>query len=377
MTQTPHQISRVNQLDAELLDQELQSGLQFNLSNALTPIIGIQYHPELSLILRSLILFLSLNRSVSYGSQLQNLRWSSFEPTLGCEKSGWRSTPRALSQTQIKAYILLDILPFYLHGRLRDYMLTSTWADCPPAPSISSLFSSTIDRSRRKRYWCRFAWDLSTILERICSSCKLAHFLIFLYDGRYRSILERFLGIRLVYASSATLRNVSFEFLNRQLVWESITDFLLFILPFINVRRLKLRLLQARSTLIKTLTRSSDSSLPDITTVHKPTTGPYSHLPHTACPICTSKLTNPTTSLAVANANDPLGGFPVLPSSTDSSVKVAYEVGCCGGLYCYHCLVSEIINWRESSLDRRWECWRCGNVVLSIQRWDGQKKMNH
>ena len=39
----------------------------------------------------------------------------------------------------------------------------------------------------------------------------------------YRTPLERVLGMRLVYATRQTSRAVSFEFLNRQLVWHAFT----------------------------------------------------------------------------------------------------------------------------------------------------------
>lgn len=35
--------------------------------------------------------------------------------------------------------------------------------------------------------------------------------------------MDRILGMRLIYAERSVSRNVSFEFLNRQLVWEAFT----------------------------------------------------------------------------------------------------------------------------------------------------------
>lgn len=40
---------------------------------------------------------------------------------------------------------------------------------------------------------------------------------------RYRTLVDRILGMRLIYAERSVSRNVSFEFLNRQLVWEAFT----------------------------------------------------------------------------------------------------------------------------------------------------------
>lgn len=44
--------------------------------------------------------------------------------------------------------------------------------------------------------------------------------------------------MRLTYASRGLNRNVSFEFLNRQLVWNAFTEFLLFLLPLVKPARL-------------------------------------------------------------------------------------------------------------------------------------------
>jgi hypothetical protein len=40
---------------------------------------------------------------------------------------------------------------------------------------------------------------------------------------RYRTILERALSMRLVYAERNSNRQASFEFLNRQMVWHAFT----------------------------------------------------------------------------------------------------------------------------------------------------------
>ena len=54
-----------------------------------------------------------------------------------------------------------------------------------------------------------------------------------------RSVLERLLRARLVYSRAAMARALSFEYLNRQLVWHELSELLLFLLPLVNVGRLK------------------------------------------------------------------------------------------------------------------------------------------
>lgn len=52
-------------------------------------------------------------------------------------------------------------------------------------------------------------------------------------------MLERLLGARLLYSKGSMARALSFEYLNRQLVWHELSELLLFLLPLINVARIK------------------------------------------------------------------------------------------------------------------------------------------
>lgn len=52
---------------------------------------------------------------------------------------------------------------------------------------------------------------------------SIINFLVFLVDGKYRSLLDRALRMRLVYIHPLTARAVSFEWMNRQLVWHGFT----------------------------------------------------------------------------------------------------------------------------------------------------------
>lgn len=49
--------------------------------------------------------------------------------------------------------------------------------------------------------------------------------------------MERLIGARLVYRQPSMSRLVSFEYLNRQLVWQELSEFMLFLLPLINVTK--------------------------------------------------------------------------------------------------------------------------------------------
>jgi peroxin-2 len=157
------------------------------------------------------------------------------------------------SQTQLYAYMLLSVAPPYLHSKLRDHMLSQGWADYLLPDSWLSILLPWKKGARRPgartRYLKRLVWEVTAKWDQLSSAAKLINFLVFLYNGRcapipspahaellqfpklifirglarYRSLLDRILGLRLVYAQPSVDRNVSFEFLNRQLVWEALT----------------------------------------------------------------------------------------------------------------------------------------------------------
>ena len=199
-------MSRVAQLDSFLLDGELQSILLAPVTTTLSPTLLASYTPELHFALKAGLLHLgSKINGASYGAKLQNLVVSELKVNTAAR---WR-------------WVLLATLPGYIHTRLRDYMLVNGWPDYPRSNGIVRLFQ--LSRARRRRELRRLLWDLLTRLEQIWTSMKLVNFLLFLYDGKYPTLLFRLLRLRYTYAQKSVARNVSFDFLNRQLVWEAFT----------------------------------------------------------------------------------------------------------------------------------------------------------
>ncbi|KAJ8297193.1 Ran-specific GTPase-activating protein 1 [Rhodotorula toruloides] len=400
-------VSRVSQLDASLLDNELEGILHGPVKTALDgvrPAGGRTWEPEFMALLRLAVLKLSLWESgATYGSALQNLRYRNE----GRHAKGLQSTATDSNLTRIQklAYTLLVVLPPYLHSRLQDRMLTSSWADEPLPRSWFSLVDlrRLMARGRRreeemiqwKREWKRTGWELLNVGERLSAVLGLVNFLVFLYNGRYRTLIDRVLKMRLVYAQRAFTPNVSFEFLNRQLVWEAFTEFLLFLLPLVNLHRLRLRVVKAissratKSTTLRSLAtalpaplastlglsslRSSSASKTDSKGTAKPA-GPLAFLPAHTCPICYSLSTAPPTHLPSASFAD-----PTLPSASllhtsgpadggDTSVKIPYVANCEGRCrYCYYCVVGALAKADEEA-DDSWTCLRCGGDVTGAER---------
>lgn len=89
-------------------------------------------------------------------------------------------------------------------------------------------------------------------LETGFKVATLVNFLVFLRQGAYLSLLERIVGIRSVFPEKQGMRQVTFEYMTRELVWHGFSEFLFFVLPLINFQRLKnlvvQRFLSASST---------------------------------------------------------------------------------------------------------------------------------
>ncbi|GAA5925178.1 hypothetical protein JCM3775_006388 [Rhodotorula graminis] len=410
-------ISRVAQLDASLLDGELEGILHAPVKAALDgvrPAGARSFEPEFLALLRLAILRMSLwDRGATYGSTLQNLRYRNE----GRHAKGLQgaATDSTLSRVQKLAYTLLVVVPPYLHSRLQDQMLTSSWADEPLPRSWFALVDlrRLLKRGARRddemiqwrREWKRTGWELLGVAERLSAVLGLANFLVFLYNGRYHTLIDRVLQMRLVYSQRAFVPNVSFEFLNRQLVWEAFTEFLLFLLPLVNMHRLRLRLTKAvssrasKSTALRLLAsalpapvagtlglsslplRSSSSSsnkTGPLAPSDKPH-GPLAFLPPHTCPVCYSRSTAPPTHLPSASFAD-----PTLPSASllhhtggaggpaagdgDTSVKVPYVADCRFACrYCYYCVVGALAK-ADDEADDAWTCLRCGEEVHGARR---------
>jgi peroxin-2 len=175
--------------------------------------------------------------------------------------------------------------------------------------------------------------------------------------------------------------------MNRQLVWETLTDFLFTVLPLLNLRKLRMRFSHAFWTsflvrwIVQHLPAGARSALrlPSSRSGDKlqegTSQGPLSHLSPTTCPICHSRTAAAAQGLSGMEPGDPTDPSTNLYSlgssnSEDAQVKLPYQVDCCAGLYCYYCITAELCVWEEETagLEGSWRCLRCGKEVSSISR---------
>lgn len=335
---------RVGQVDAELLDEELLELLKAQVGEGLKFFgshITDTYAAEILLGLRLVLFKLSVwNNNASYGAHLQGLRYTDAR-----SESSSRPPPKPWQKA---AYGVITVGGRYAWSKWEDYLRAAGEDYTRPA-------SATMEALGR----------ITEQLNSLHDIAGLASFLVFLVNGRYRTLTDRLLRLRLTPTSHATSREVSFEYLNRQLVWHAFTEFLLFLLPLVGISRWR-RILsrtwrRLRSSVLALLGRSPSSSNDDEDSAG----GELGFLPERTCAIC-YRSQNPTNvSEADVMAQSAGGGGVVGSAATD--ITNPYEAIPCGCIYCFACLAQQIANEEGEG----WTCLRCGELVKECKPWGG------
>lgn len=265
--------------------------------------------------------------------------------------------------------LALAVVPSYLRARVSP--LLSSWGDEPlPRSTLSLLNLTNLLRPRtsprRIRFlaqWRRVLWEALERGEKLVALFGLVNFIVFLYNGQYRTLSERLARMRLVYNKTQLAPSVSFEFLNRQLVWEAFTEFLLFLLPLVPLARIRMllaRRLAARPSLASLVPRPLRTvlgvTLPPPgahTTEEEEKQGPCHELDDALCAICMRR-------------DYPEDG-PTRPPQNEPRIHLPYSANCPGRCtYCYWCLGMEL--GKAEELGEGWECLRCRGEVRAMVR---------
>ena len=206
-------------------------------------------------------------------------------------------------------------------------------------------------------------------LSRLSSWLSMTHevaafvsFLVFLYNGKYRTLLDRALRMRLAPTTAQTSREVSFEYLNRQLVWHALTEFLLFLLPLVGISRWRRWLSRAWKKTKGVFTRKSEGDDDDDMMKQ----GELGFLPERTCAIC-YRDQNTTTGSSEAEVLAASGASGGVIGSAQTDVTNPYEAIPCGCVYCFVCIAQRI----EAEEGEGWTCLRCGEIVKECRPWTG------
>ena len=193
-------VLRVSQLDAVELDAQLIDSLQSQFIGTFKFASLSQLNPELKLFLRWYLWKTSVHTAErTFGQQMLDLKYSLDGNKFVPLKSGHKV-----------ALFLMMVLGPWLHDRTD--MLSSV------LPHVSTSV-------------------IQTVLSKITSVMKivtLLNFLDFLLKGRFPTLQDRVLGITLVPDRRQTLRQTSYDYMNREILWHGFAEFLFNVLPQFN-----------------------------------------------------------------------------------------------------------------------------------------------
>lgn len=328
---------RVGQVDAELLDEELVGLLREQVGDALKYIGGMgsdlkeEWSEEILLALRAILFKLTVwDHDATYGAALQNLRYTD------ARHEGPVLVPP--SRLQKGLYGLITVGGKYAWSRLEGWLLRHDNGFDEPHPRIKRLIR------------------LTSVAENVHAAAAFVSFAVFLLHGRYRTLLDRILRMRLAPPTSQVSREVSFEYLNRQLVWHAFTEFLLFVLPLIGINKW-------RRWLSRTWKKTTRAITAGVDTDDEEKKGEFAFLPERTCAICYQDQNSASTEQEVLAAAASSG----VVGSAQTDITNPYETIPCGCVYCFVCLTTRI----EREEGEGWTCLRCGEVVKECKPWSG------
>lgn len=162
-------------------------------------------------------------------------------------------------------------------------------------------------------------------LEKFYQLVSVVNFLVFLFNGKYVSPIHRLLNMDQTSIATQMVKRVSFEYLNRQLIWNGFTEFMLFIVPMIPI-----------STLSKKIGVVTDKLMTKIG--FKQNVVSETSENRAICPICKAK--------------------PTIPYRSN-----------CNHVFCYYCIKSLILEEAKPN------CPVCNSQITSVCRDHGQSEM--
>lgn len=201
-------VSRVHQLDAIIWNDELYSLLRARLRTAeqyFSPRFLSTVEPKLEVLFKCIFLQLPLELyRGTFGHRLLEMEY-------------WDSVSnKPTSRTKLRLLTLLRVC----------------------LPSLLKIFAQQLTRFTKTDLQ-NFFEAFENRFDALYKFLTLMNFYVFLQNSAYPSILDRILGVRPVYISPQKISEVSYEGLNRELLWHGFAELLAFILPIVNIQRIK------------------------------------------------------------------------------------------------------------------------------------------
>lgn len=267
-------VLRVSRLDATEIDDELSELFQRQLLEVLRPLppglFLVRIKPELKALVRLLLWGYSVARNgTTFGQSMLDLVYRT-------------STSQPLKVPHKIVLLVFSVAADWVAERSEDVL--------PP------LFPTHTKRTL----------TIIKIVSAVLKMLSLVNFLSFLLHGHYPSLKERVGSLKMVPSRPQTLRQLNYDYMNREILWYGFSEFIFFVLPHLNLFALK--------NWIKRHIGSRRR-------------GHLEPIDFTKCSFCEKELT--------------------MPHITNE----------CGHVYCYYCISANCL------VDNQYPCSVCGAVV--------------
>jgi peroxin-2 len=196
-------VLRSSQLDSHELDTELGTLFKEKIGDIFKMIPLTNYDAEMKALLDLMVNATIISNGATYGMMLQNLVYRHKNPIV--------------LKNRLRILLFVKVIGQYIVSRFSLFMLDNSWSESP----ISSYKFQI--------------WHYLNQLQKVYDTISLGQFVLFLYNGRYPTFLEQLLGLRLEYKEKFMSRVISYEYMNRQLVLQTLTEFAVTALRLINL----------------------------------------------------------------------------------------------------------------------------------------------
>ncbi|XP_015174928.1 PREDICTED: peroxisome biogenesis factor 2 [Polistes dominula] len=197
-------VPRINQLDATLLDSEIDKVFQNQIKEIFKfcpPGKVDKWLPEIKALLKILIWSFSLGcKSSTFGQQMLDLHYNNF------------------NKKKSILFLALKLLPEYFKGRVID----------------NGMISSS-NRLRRLKIYTSWIATVVHFLEFI-------NLVSFLHRGTQPLLIERLLNISSVSTNPNRPRSIGYSYMTRELLWHGLMELFTLGIPMINYHYLKQRI---------------------------------------------------------------------------------------------------------------------------------------
>jgi peroxin-2 len=247
-------VMRVCQLDASAFDRDALGIIRQQIAKVIGLLpLGARFgftsvaaiRPELDAIARLILWIFSIRvNEASPGDAMRNLKYRNearFEEPHLRSVSSIRTGGDEPTRFQRLSHGSLTVLMPYIWERLKEKAVDEQWMDDGNDNNNNdgelslSAVGEVADPPRNTLLGGRLTkiqvWKLMEVVESIYHFLNLINLLVFFRFGRYRSLVDRLLKMRVVYSRNETVRVVSYDYINQQLLNEGFEITLWLLLP--------------------------------------------------------------------------------------------------------------------------------------------------